>query len=170
MSKAPHDLCIAFYFRSGHSRRLAGKLAEELHAEQMEITAPAYAGRILGYMRAGYDSLSQKVSQAPQSFPSLADYKHVIIVGPVWTSYPAAPLRVLLRSGDRLPQAVSLFLTSGAHAPPQKAFATGVSDLGRPFVATGALPNSAEGTTQEDRIIARFLPELKEPDALKAGN
>jgi flavodoxin len=166
MSKASHDLCIAYYSRSGHSRRLAANLAVELHTDLIEITAPAYAGGLLGYMRAGYDSLRQKGALEPQSFTSLADYQHVILVGPVWTSYPAAPLRALMRSGDKLPLAVSIFLTSGGHSTQESAFAAAISDLGRHFVATGVLANADEGTAQEDRAIATFLPELKEPSAL----
>lgn len=166
MSTASHDLCIAYYSRSGHSKRLAEKLAGELHTDLTEIAAPTYAGGILGYMRAGYDSLRQKGSLAPQAFTSLAAYRHVILVGPVWTSYPAVPLRALMRAEDGLPHSVSIFLTCGGHSAEEKAVAIGVSDLGRPFVATGVLPNSAEGTAQEDRAIATFLPELKEPSAL----
>lgn len=170
MSKAPPEICIAFYSRSGHSRRLAAKLAEELHVDKVEITAPEYGGGILGYMRAGFDSVRQKGALASQTFDPLTKYRHVILVGPVWTSYPAVPLRALMRQRDALPQAVSIFLTSGGHSPPLKAFAAGVTDLGRPFIATGALPNSAEGTAQEGHAISNFLPELKEPDALIARN
>jgi len=71
-----------------------------------------------------------------------------------------------MRAEDGLPHSVSIFLTCGGHSAEEKAVAIGVSDLGRPFVATGVLPNSAEGTAQEDRAIATFLPELKEPSAL----
>lgn len=168
MPKTPHDLCIAYYSRSGHSKRLAAKLAEELHADLTEIAAPTYAGGIVGHMRAGYDSLRQKGMLGPQSFTSLAEYQHVILVGPVWTSYPAVTLRALMRSRGQLPQAVPLFLTCGAHSPPPAAIAEGVVDLGRPFVATAILPNDTEHTTQEDRAIAAFLPELTEPGALVA--
>lgn len=170
MAKATPEICIAFYSRSGHSKRLATKLAEELHAGEVEITAPKYSGRFLGYMRAGFDSVRQKGALASQSFDTLKKYRHLILVGPVWTSYPAVPLRALMRQGDALPQAVSLFLTSGAHSPPLKAFAAGAADLGRPLIATGVLPNSAEDTAQEDRTIAQFLLELKEQDALISRN
>ncbi|MEO9824626.1 MAG: hypothetical protein ABJF50_09465 [Paracoccaceae bacterium] len=137
-----------------------------MHDEQIEIIDPAYAGHILGYMRAGYDSLSQKSALRSQQSVTLGGYGHVILVGPVWTSFPSVPLRTFLRSKGDLPQADSLFLTSGGQSTPKKAFATAVSDLGRPFVAAGLLPNSAEGSEEEDLTIARFLPELKEPKAL----
>ncbi|WP_299417761.1 hypothetical protein [uncultured Sulfitobacter sp.] len=166
MPKTPTDICIAYFSRSGHSKHLATKLAAELHAEQIEIINPAYAGPILGYMRAGYDSLRQKSALRSQQNASFDGFGHVILVGPVWTSFPAVPLREILRSEGDLPQAVSLFLTSGGQSSPEKAFETAVSDLGRPLVATGFLPNSAEGSEEEDLIIARFLPELKEPEAL----
>ncbi len=152
---------IIYYSRSGHSKRLADRLKNELNGEFLEIVAPKYASRVIGYARAGYDSLKQRASDRPPPLPSLSEFDRVVLCGPVWTSYPAVPLRNLLRSGVDFPSSVSLFLTSGAHSPASKAFAAASSDLGRPFAATASLPNSAENTAQEERIITTFLTDLE---------
>ena len=112
MDNTPSKIGIVVYSRSGHSRRLAKKLADTLDATIIELNAPGYKGAF-GYMQAGYESLRQTCTLAPQSVTSLSDYDRIILCGPVWTSYPAAPLRGLLRSDITLPESVSLFLTSG---------------------------------------------------------
>ncbi|MFK7837430.1 MAG: flavodoxin family protein [Sulfitobacter sp.] len=152
---------IIYYSRSGHSKRLAERLAREMNAELLEIVAPAYAGRLYGYARAGFDSLRQRKAGRPPPLPSLAEFDRIVLCGPVWTSYPAVPLRDLLRSGAIQPASVSLFLTSGAHSPASAAFDAAAADLGRSFAATASLPNSAENTAVEERLIAQFLADLE---------
>jgi hypothetical protein len=152
---------ILYYSRSGHSKRLATRLAHELQGTLIEVSAPAYTNPVIGYARAGFDSLRQKCSLAPQSFSSLEEFDQVVLCGPVWTSYPAAPLRAILRDNARLPQAVALFVTSGGHSPAQKAFSVGEGDLGRPFAATASLPNGFEDSEREEALVERFLADLQ---------
>lgn len=161
MQDASSNTGIVFYSRSGHSARLARILAERLNGALIELSAPRYASGAFGYMRAAYDSLRQKCLLAPQSFASLAKYDQVIFCGPVWTSYPATPIRAVLRTDVGLPQRLGVVLTSGSHSPAQKAWATAEQDLGRSFAAKAVLANSQEGTAKEDQILERFLDDLK---------
>ncbi|NNE82115.1 MAG: hypothetical protein HKN18_17735 [Silicimonas sp.] len=160
MEDAATKTAIVVYSRSGHSRRIARKLAEALDAIVIELNAPAYKGAF-GYMHAGFNSLKQSCALAPQKFDSLAKFGRLILCGPVWTSYPAIPLRGLLRSDIALPQSVSLFLTSGDSAPAVKAFKTAEADLGRPLTAKASLGNRDERTLKEDRKMGSFLKELE---------
>lgn len=148
---------IVVYSYSGHSARLAKRLAEALTAPIIELRAPRYRLGPFGYMRAGFDSLRQAVPKDRDLVPDLATYSHVILCGPVWTSYPSLPLRAVLSADGVLPHSVALFLTCGGHSPPEKAYAKAKRDLGRPFTATAALTNNAEGTQEEDRIVDEFL-------------
>lgn len=145
---------------SGHTERLAHKLAKILDGELIAIHAPQYRPGIFGYIRAGFDSLRQKCKLAPQSFDALRSYDNLVLCGPIWTSYPATPLRALLSSKIDLPQSVSLFLTSGGHSPGIKAFETATADLGRPFAATAVLGNAEEDTEREKDVISGFVREL----------
>jgi len=159
MDKAPLKTGVVIYSHSGHSRRVAQKLADALNATIIELNAPEFQG-LFGYLSAGFESLRQTCKLANQEFKTLADYDHIILCGPVWTSYPATPLRGLLRSDITLPWSVSLFLTSGGNPPATKAFKTAEADLGRKLIATASLGNKQEGTPEEDRIIDAFLKEL----------
>lgn len=151
---------VAYFSKSGHSERLAQKLAKDLDAELIAIHAPQYGPGVLGYIRAGFDSLRQKRDLAPQNFASLGGYSRLVLCGPVWTSYPATPLRALLSSKMALPQSVSLFLTSGGHSPATKAFDTATADLGRPLAARAVLGNADENTEREKDLISGFVSEL----------
>ena len=165
MDTARSGTGIVFYSRSGHSKRLAQRLGDVLDGTLVEISAPAYQSRVFGYARAGYDSLRQCDMPAPQPLPPVAEFDRLVVCGPVWTSYPAVPVRTFLRLGQQVPKTIALFLTPGDHSPAQKAFAAAQTDLGRPFAAMGSLPNAAEATEQEGRIIAAFLADLE-----SAGN
>ncbi len=160
MEATPLNTGIVFYSRSGHSERLASKLSHRLNGTLIRMSAPRYSFGVFGYMRAGYDSLRQNCVLEPQSFASLAKFDQVVICGPVWTSYPATPIRALLRTDVGFPQNVALFLTSSSHSPAQKAWAVAAQDLGRSFVATAMLGNSLEGTDKGQRLIDQFLDEL----------
>lgn len=155
------DTGIIVYSRSGHSKRLADRLGRELNADVVEIAAPRYASAVIGYARAGFDSIRQNTSRHELQLASLSGFDRVVLCGPVWTSYPAVPLRALLRSDAGFPRVVGLFLTCGAQSAPGQAFAAAATDLGRPLAATAVLPNSAEDTDQEDAVIADFIRDLE---------
>jgi hypothetical protein len=149
---------IVVYSRTGHSLRAAERLAKSLNAEVIKLAAPRYGGPV-GYMWAGFQSIRQRGSLGPQSFSTLSNYDLVILCGPVWTSYPAIPLRGVLQSIP-LPPVVALFLTNGDHSPAAKAFDVGEADLGRSFAAKTSLANAKEGTEEENRIYQTFMADL----------
>lgn len=167
MTSAVPKTAILCFSRTGHSLRLAERLAQSLDAVILPVSAPSYGAGILGYMRAGYHSIRERISLSPQSFEDLDQFTRVVVCGPVWTSFPACPIRALLRS-DLLPsQTIGLFLTSGNPAPAKKAFDVATQDLGRPFCAMRSIGNEAEGTAQEASAIAGFIEEFeaKHPSA-----
>ena len=159
MDSTPPKTGIVFYSRSGHSEQLASILSKRLNGTLVRLSAPRYDSSFFGYVRAAYDSLRQICVLAPQSFTSLAEFDQVVICGPVWTSYPATPIRALLKTDGALPQRVALLLTSGGHSPAKKAWAVAARDLERPLAATAVLGNSLEGTDQEQQIIDQFLDD-----------
>lgn len=151
---------VVYFSVSEHSKRAAEKLAKALDGDLIALRAPSYRTGVLGYMRAGFDSLRQKCDLAPQDFSTLGDYDRLVLCGPLWTSYPATPLRALLKSDMDMPETIGLFLTSGSHSPAEKAFATAEADLGRPLVVTAELGNSIEDTDHEEEILKRFVDGL----------
>lgn len=111
---------ILYYSRTGTTDKLARLLQQELSADMAPLRCECYAG-VWGYVRAAYDSLKRRLPDLEPVDVNLSDYDQLLIGGPIWTSYPATPLRAFLKENQTLPARVGLFLTYGGHSPPEKA-------------------------------------------------
>jgi hypothetical protein len=146
---------IVYYSRTGHSKRVAEALATRLDGSLYPVEMPAYAGAF-GMLRAIFDSLRGHIVSPEVNISSMSSFERVLICGPVWTSYPATPVRALLRTAHVLPVNVGLCLTSGSRASAQKALEVAEADFGRSFKAKAMLANPEEGTAEESRILDEF--------------
>ncbi len=128
----PLRTLVIYYSRTGTTAKLAEALVEALEAELAEIRCDLYRPGIFRYLRAGYDSV--RIKLPPIRFPPMVprDYDLVLIGGPVWTSYPALPLRSFLAHPPGLPPRIGLFLTYGGHSDPVVAFETMAASLSQP--------------------------------------
>ncbi|MEO0914673.1 MAG: hypothetical protein AAFY59_17100 [Pseudomonadota bacterium] len=153
---------VIWFSMSGHSERVAEEVAERTHADTFRLEIKKYRHTAWGYARAGFDSLTGRLPDV--SLPDgLSCYEWVAVGGPIWTSYPATPLRSLFSSQIALPARIGVFLTSGDVSPPEKAFAMCEQLLGCPVEIRLSLPNSIEGTEEGTARIARFCDALSEP-------
>lgn len=142
---------IVYYSRTGTTRTLANTLAAELKADVDGILCDRYRPGGLRYLRAGYDSVQGNMPpiEPPQS--AAADYDLVLIGAPIWTSYPAVPVRAFLETRPALPTRIAVFLTHGGHSPPEKAVA----------MMTSLLPRQIEAalTLSADDVNGDALPD-----------
>lgn len=149
---------ILFYSRSGTTSAAAHVLAERLDADLGEITCDRYRWPVLGYARAGYDSLKRIVP--PISIPSeqIESYDRLVVGTPIWTSYPATPMRAFLSENTEWPKHIALFVTFGGHSPPEKALAEMASMLPQKPEARLALHAD---DVKEGRIVERAANFIK---------
>lgn len=117
----PVQTLIVYYTRTGTTRRLAEALATELQADIDEIRCERYRPGGLRYLRAGYDSVKGNLPPIAGPAKNPSEYDLVLIGAPVWTSYPALPIRSYLDRTPELPKRIAVFLTHGGHSPPEKA-------------------------------------------------
>lgn len=160
---------IVYYSRTGHTAKVAQLLATALEADAAEIQCNRYRPGWFSYLRAGYDSVKGIMPPIDVPHVQFLNYDLIILAAPIWTSYPALPLRAFLALGTDLPARVALLLTYGGHSLPDKAIAF-VADL---------LPVELEATLavrQEDvdgcglpAITDSFLRQLSTPWC-KGGN
>lgn len=122
---------ILFYSRSGTTASAAHSLAEQLDADLGEIACNRYRVPFLGYARAGYDSLKRVLPPITVSSEHIASYDRLILGTPIWTSYPAAPMRAFLSQNTAWPNHIALFVTYGGHSQPNKALTEMASMLPR---------------------------------------
>lgn len=151
MPPTPHKHAVVFYSRDGHTDRLARQLADTLAADLFPIVVGRYSGKTLGYLHAGFDSLLGKLPPF-EPIPDLSTYASVSLGAPIWTSYPATPLRAYLATNPNFPETLGMFATSGGHSAPDKAFSMARDLVHHPFVATLSVPNSLEQASTDQRV------------------
>lgn len=151
MPQARQKHAVVYYSHSGHTDVAAHRLAKALDAKLIRMEADRYGPGWLGYLRAGYDSLT---ARRPEIFPiePLDGYASVSLGGPVWTSNAATPLLAFLEQHPSLPEAVGLFLSSGSDEDPERALMNARDLLGHSFVATLSLPEHLDEATSSARI------------------
>ncbi len=151
---------VVFYSRTGTTGRLAGVISEALDADICEIKCKRYGPAAWSYLRAGYDSLKGNlpVIDVPQFNP--AQYDLLLLGTPVWTSYPATPLRAYLAKSPAMPATVGGFLTLGGQSPAEKTFGLMSEALGRPFDATLAIKTDEMSGPDLKDLVAPFVKRL----------
>ncbi|MEJ8561967.1 hypothetical protein QTO30_12570 [Yoonia sp. GPGPB17] len=137
-------IAIVYYSKSGHSQLIAERLSTALGADVFALHTPRYGTPFFGYFRAGIDSLRRTRPPLAHPLPDIGGFDVAVLCGPIWTSYPAAPLISYMRQARNLPPVLGLMLTCGDHSPPEKAFAMAEVELGRGFQGKAAIGNSIE--------------------------
>lgn len=151
---------ILYYSRTGNTRKLANVLATRLDAPTAEIGCKRYDGGLFQYLRAGYDSVRGNMPPIEVTPEARMPHNYVLIGCPIWTSYPALPVRRFLADYGNLNHNVAFFLTYGGHSPPEKAFTEIAAIVKQPAKASLAL-NSADLETQKaTEAISEFLNKL----------
>ncbi|WOF75695.1 hypothetical protein QMT40_003371 [Parvibaculaceae bacterium PLY_AMNH_Bact1] len=112
---------VIYYSRTGATRSIAEELVRTLDADIAEITSPRFHSGPFGYLRAGFDSVRGKLP--PIDVPALdcAAYDLVLVGAPIWTSYPALPVRSFFAKAQLLGRETALFFTCEGHSPVQAA-------------------------------------------------
>ena len=151
---------ILYYSRSGTTAKVANALGTALCAYVVEIKCPRYQGGWFGYLRAGYDSVKGRLP--PIDVPDLLfdDYDLVIIGAPIWTSYPALPLRSFLARKPKLPSRIAVFLTYGGHSPADKAINMVEGLLSVPLETSLEVPHDQVVKGQYSDAIDTFITKL----------
>lgn len=104
---------VAFYSRTGTTRRVAEALARELEADVEEISDSQRRGGPLGYLRSGLDAILGRMTPLHEAKREPADYDLVLIGTPVWMSSVSAPVRTYLTLNRGWIRRVAFFLTEG---------------------------------------------------------
>lgn len=164
---------VLYYSCTGTTATVARALATGLEADIAEIKCPRYGSGWLGYLLSGYDSLKGRLPAIEVPGVSFADYDLIVLGAPIWTSYPATPLRALLSKkndltellrdplSDPLSGRIALFLTYGGHSPPEKAVDLVVDLLPIKLEASLAIKQDAVNEGGSTASIDAFIAKLR---------
>jgi flavodoxin len=128
---------IAYYSRTGNTRKAAEALARHMDADIVEIPCDKYDGGAKGLINAGHDSVHAEAPEIGDLPADPAAYDRVILGGPVWVWDAAPPLRSVIREVELAGKPVAVFVTygGGPHGRPLRQLE---DELGRKAVATAA--------------------------------
>ncbi len=151
---------VIYYSRSGNTRAVAEKLAGKLDADLEAIVCDRYSNGWLGYARAGYDSLRKALPEIVPIKANLAAYDILVLGSPIWTSYPATPVRSFLAQHEALPDRVAVFFTQGGQSAPKDA-ARGIADLiAQEPAAVLSIMGTSVASPEADQQIDSFAQGL----------
>lgn len=109
-------ILVAFYSRTGLTKKLALSLADKIGAEVEEIIDQNPRSGVLGYIVSGREAISKKLAKidAPRLNPG--DYDLVIIGTPLWAGTMSSPIRAYLDQFKGVFKAAAFFTTQQAGA------------------------------------------------------
>ncbi len=144
---------VVYYSRTGTTRKVGQEVAKALEAELEEITDRTPRAGVLGYLRAGRDSLLRRGADIEPPGHDPSHYDLVVVGTPVWAFSMACGVRTyLIRQKDKLPE-VAFFLTTGG---------SGVKRTFRHMAALcGKEPVATLGLRMDDVLEERHREELR---------
>jgi len=111
----PTRYLIAFYSRTGFTRRVAYRLAQRLGSSDIEeIQDHRHRAGVFGFLRTAIEAV---MTRSPEIAPSQFDparYDVVVIGSPVWAAHVATPVRSYLKRHAASLTRVGMFCTMGS--------------------------------------------------------
>lgn len=153
---------IVTYSRTGTTRKLARAAADILSCDIAEIRCDRYRPGVLRYLRAGFDSVRGNLPPIDVPAIRFRDYDLALLAAPVWTSYPALPLRAFLQQKPDLPRRVGLLLTYGGHSPAEKAVECAQALLPQPICGSLCVNQEQVETGGVSIALEAFIDQLDE--------
>lgn len=115
---------VLYFSRSGDSKRIAGKVAEKLGCETIEITDNVSWNGIFGFMKGGFYSLSKKITKVSlENDYNPAEADNIILVVPLWAGGTAPAGYSFLQKEMNNIKNLYLIVSSDSSSP-KKAFTT----------------------------------------------
>jgi len=162
-------ILIVYFSRTGHTRRLADRLARELGATTAHITEARSRRGLLGYQRSLYEAV---VGSEPQIMPlsrQPSDYDLVLIGTPIWGWHLSSPVRSFARQHAKAIRRTAFFCTMGGSGD-RRAFAELARLLGRKPEAVLAITEAelkAMASAETKAKIQSFVRRLPREAAMR---
>ncbi|ACL65526.1 conserved hypothetical protein [Anaeromyxobacter dehalogenans 2CP-1] len=129
---------VAYYSRSGHTRRIARAIAAALGADLEALHDPTDRAGVLGFLRSGAEAAAGVLVPLERPRHDPATYDAVVIATPVWALSVSSPVRTYLWLERRRLPPVAFVATMGGRGA-DRGFAQMASVAARAPVATLAV-------------------------------
>jgi len=107
---------VVYYSKTGNTKYVAEKIAENLGAEISEITDKKNRKGKLNFVKSGYESIRKKLTEIEVN-KKINGYDFVIVGSPVWAGKIAPAARTFLVKNDFADKKLAFFVTIGGKKP-----------------------------------------------------
>ena len=155
-------LLVTYYSRTGTTRTIAQALANKLGADLDEIVDQKKRTGILGWLRAGRDAGSRRLTTITVK-RNPASYEVVLLGGPLWNGNMTPAVRTYLTDHKVAGKRVAFFFTSGGNKT-EKAVKE-MQELAKPATFLGTLGLTAKEVKrkQYDAQLKAFVELVSHP-------
>ena len=153
-------ILIAYYSRTGTTKKAAEFLAEKLGADCEEIKDTIDRSGAKGYFISGRDGTFRKLTTLQPLHKNTADYDLVIIGTPIWSWNMSSPIRTYLTEYKNEFKQVAFFCTMGGSGD-ERAFAEMAEIAGQDPVATFALTTKEVVTNNFQQKAEAFVGSVE---------
>lgn len=108
-------ILVAYYSRTGTTKKVAAALADKLGAELEEIKDTVARSGAIGYLKSGRDGMQRNLTKLEPIAKNPADYDLVIVGTPIWSWSVSAPVRTYLTEQKNNFRQVAFFCTMGGN-------------------------------------------------------
>lgn len=111
------DKLLVYYSKSGATRKVAEEIASATGAIIEEIIDKRSRSGFFGFITAGKDAASKKLTEIQKIENNPSKFSMVIIGTPVWAGNMAPAIRTYISENDLSRKKVALFCVSGGQNP-----------------------------------------------------
>lgn len=128
------QILIAYYSRTGITKKLALELAKTSGADVEEIVDSNRRAGVLGYIVSGREALAKKLAVIEAPKLDVSEYDLLIVGTPLWAGTMSSPVRAYLHAVKEKIGKVAFFVTQQGTGQ-EKVFKILEDYCGRPSVA-----------------------------------
>ena len=151
---------IVYYSRSGHTREVAGAIAEQLGCDLEEIHELRSRRGVFGYFRSAREALREQLVEIEQCSFDPGHYDLVVLGTPVWAGNLSSPLRSYVARFQGRFRDVAFFCTEGGRGS-EKVFSRLEALTGKAPLAMLAVRQREVGSSATKERIAAFAQGLR---------
>ena len=151
---------VTYYSRTGTTKRIGEEIATSLGADLDEILDQKSRKGIIGWLRAGRDSQTYKMTEIKvQKNPN--DYDMIIIGTPIWANNLTPPVRTYLTQYSLKGKKVAFFTTQGGDEPIGALAEMKERVAESEIIATLSIKQNFVKTNNYEAQLSAFLARLK---------
>jgi len=151
---------VAYYSRTGRTRKVAETLARLLSADVEEISDVSNRSGLIGYLKAGRDASLNQLTKLKPLIKDPSSYDLVVVGTPIWAWNVSPPVRTYLTENKDKIRKVAFYCTMGGSSD-GKAFKSMEEACGMAPATTLALTELEASSKDLEAKLARFVQDIR---------